>query len=74
MRHTTGISDSYYRSTEHDLLEKYFKVAADPLQRTLQSRHIIQNGIEVTREADSTILPQQIAERVNQFFYLMPML
>src|SRR5918996_1918682 len=31
MGHSTGISDSYYRPTEHDLLEDYLKVVVDLL-------------------------------------------
>jgi CubicO group peptidase (beta-lactamase class C family) len=27
MNHSTGISDSYYRATEHELLEDYLKAA-----------------------------------------------
>jgi hypothetical protein len=42
MEHSTGINDSHYRLTEHDLLEDYLKVAADLLTVSCENDHLEQ--------------------------------
>jgi hypothetical protein len=51
MGHSTGISDSYYRPTENDLLQDYLKVV-DHL--TIKSESRLKTQIEETKQHDNT--------------------
>jgi ribosome recycling factor len=47
MGHSTGISDSYYRATENELLEDYLKAVPE---LTLSREHRIQKDVEAMME------------------------
>jgi hypothetical protein len=56
MGHSVGISDSYYRATEHELLEDYFKavpVLTISNENRLQTQ--MDNVIEESRKNDANI-------------------
>jgi hypothetical protein len=58
MGHSTGISDSYYRPTEHDLLEDYLK-AADLLTISRENDHLEQEIARLRAQSDQAALYKQ---------------
>ncbi len=73
MGHSTGISDSYYRPTEKELLEDYYKVV-DHLSITMESRLQIEVKEEINQmqERDAmnsdaiTTLSDQVAKLMQE--------
>ena len=57
MGHITGISDSYYRPTKHNLLKDYFKVAVDLLTILGENDHLEQQIAKLKAQSDQAAEP-----------------
>jgi len=67
MGHSTGISDSYYRLTESELLEDYLKIV-DHL--TIKSESRLKTQVEEIKQHD-TVYADAIATLFDQVMKLM---
>lgn len=72
MSHSIGISDSYYKITEEDLLSEYLKAATTYL--TISNEFQIQNELNkviVRNQKDSSLINQKIKEKEKEIKLLI---
>ena len=59
---STGVSDSYYRPTESELLEEYLKVAEEHLSISTEAK--LRNELEIHRKTGSEL--QKMKEKYDE--------
>jgi hypothetical protein len=66
MSHSTGISDSYYRPSEKDLLDEYIK-AVDALTITNKENRKTSSKEEIARPTDREELYSMVVDIIHEY-------